>query len=886
MTKKTTRFVRPIIWLLATGLCAAVLTLAGTYLYLNPQIPPAESYRNVKLETPLRIYSEDRSLLAEFGTRRVVPVSHAEIPPLLINAVLDTEDKRFYSHNGIDLISLLNDVIELALTQKISSGASTITMQLARNISFSLEQTFIRKFKEMLLALKIEQELNKDEILTLYLNVVPFGKRAYGIQAASMTYFGKPLNQLNLPQLAMLAGIPQAPEAGNPVNGPERALRRRNLVLGRMLAQNSISDAEYQAAINTPITAKVHNQELDLYAPYIAEWVRQQLSVQFKTDLYTGGYEVFTTINAKLQKSAIESVRKGLIAYDKHHGYRGAENHYDTGELFTIDKSIQEGAISEPLDTSIPEHGTRRLHNLAGNEQFQSILTLLKDHPTRGGLQAALVTQVNERSLTLLFADGRFESMPWQGMSWARPYVDVDTLGPRPQIAADILSKGDIVRVYLKEDIWQLTQLPDVQGALISLDPDNGNIKALVGGFDFKLNQFNHALQAARQPGSGLKPFVYSSAIANGITPSDTFMDAPLVFNDSNLETTYRPKNDGGRYNGPTRLREALYRSINLVSIRVLLKVGAGKVLSHIGKFGFDTSNFPRNTQLAIGGGTITVTPIEMATAYAVLANEGYLIEPNIITEIRSLAGGTVWKANYPKVCDPCTETSMPTTETNTTILQLSDSQDAMQQNQTPDPELAILDNGTISTPIKNEEVQGDQQLAAIEIQEPIIPAKRVVSKGNVFIVNSMLQDVIRRGTGVRANRAFERKDLSGKTGTTNEADTWFNGYNRDLVTSTWVGFSDGRALGEGEYGSNRPLPIWIDYMLVALKNTPETSREQPEGVVSFKVDPKTGEMARPDQTGAIFEYFLSGNPPKANSGVSGPIDSNNSDQVAPEDIF
>ncbi len=860
---------------MATGLCAAVLTLAGTFLYLDPQIPSAVSYRNVKLETPLRIYSENNALLAEFGTRRVIPVNREDIPPLLISAVLDTEDKRFYSHSGIDLISLLNDVIELVLTQEISTGASTITMQLAKNVSFSLEQTFIRKFKEMLLALKIEQELSKDEILTLYLNLVPFGKRAYGVQAASLTYYGKPLDELNLPQLAMLAGIPQAPEAGNPINGPERALRRRNVVLDRMYSQGSISREMYEQAIAAPITAQVYSRELDLDSPYLAEWVRQQLLERYPDDLYTGGYEVFTTIDSRLQKAAVDSVRKGLIGYDRNHGYRGAEEQFDleeygyTGEFI----ALEEIATETVQEQEVPD-------------RYEALLAILDAHPERGGLQSAMVLKVGEQSFSMLLADGEVHTMPWQGMSWARLYVDVNSKTGSPDSASDVVRPGDLIRVYKLEDTWRLSQLPEVQGALVSLNPNNGNIKALVGGFDFNQNQFNHVLQATRQPGSGLKPFVYSAAIANGVTPSDIFMDAPLVFSDSNLETIYRPKNDGGRYNGPTRLREALYRSINLVSMRVLLKVGAGTVLNHVSKFGFDTSNFPRNTQLAIGGGTIEVTPMQMALAYSVLANEGYRIEPNIITRVIRQGDGTIYRASHPVVCDPCESKSEIKSEAEGGVnietqpgkINSEEIQSTAERSGNPDSpteELSRLGTETA----ENED--------SAESPEPeLIPAQSVVDKSNVFIVNSMLQDVIRRGTGVRANRAFKRRDLSGKTGTTNEADTWFNGYNRNLVTTTWVGFSDGRPLGDGEYGSNRPLPIWIDYMQEALKDTPETTRQQPEDVISLKIDPRTGERARPGQSDAIFEYFLKQYPPRANTLNNRRTGGEDEGELIADDIF
>ena len=656
MTPRSRRVIARIMWLGLAGLCATVLSLAGVYLYLDPQIPEAESYRHVKLETPLRVYTADRQLIAEFGERRLIPLTMDQVPPLFVRALLDTEDKRFYQHDGIDYISLANDTLELAFNREIRSGASTITMQLARNISFSLEQTFIRKFKEMLLALKIEQELSKDEILELYMNVVPFGKRAYGAQAGALTYYGKRLDRLTLPQLAMLAGIPQAPTAGNPVNGPERALRRRNVVLKRMLVQNSITESQYQQATAAPISARIYDRDLDVPAPFPAEWVRAELIPRYP-DLYTGGYEVVTTINGDLQRTATTALRAGLTSYDTRHGYRGPEQ--QLGELTQAE-----------------------------------YLNVLKGSKSFGGLEPAVVTAVDEQSAELLRANGESARLDMDAMTWARPYTDVDTLGERPKVPADVVAVGDLIRIRaigeheadnpsefageseqgtgdgsessaasepaaeppIEETVWELAQLPDIQGALVSLNPQTGAVLALEGGFDFSMNQYNHALQAARQPGSGFKPFVYAAALHHGVTPASIFMDAPLVFNDQNLESQYRPGNDNNRYNGPTRLRVALFRSINLVSMRVLLDVGAGNVMDYVRSFGFDTESFPRNTQLAIGGGTMAVTPLEMANAYAVFANGGWQVQPHIVDRVLDLEGQTIFEAHYPVVCDPCDE--------------------------------------------------------------------------------------------------------------------------------------------------------------------------------------------------------------------------------------
>jgi penicillin-binding protein 1A len=805
-SRSRTRFVS-IMWFVWTAVCGAVLSLAAAFLYLNPQIPTAETYRHVRIETPLRVFAHGGELMAEFGERRVIPLKITDVPPLFIRALLDTEDKRFYSHGGVDFISLLNDSIELALNREIRSGASTITMQLAKNISFTPEQTFIRKFKEMLLALKIERELTKDEILELYFNVVPFGKRAYGAQAAAFTYYGRPLNQLDVAQLAMLAGIPQAPTAGNPINGPERAMKRRNLVLLRMLEQGSITQEQYDVAVNSPNTATVHERDLDIAAPFAAEWVRRQLVSRYGADVYSSGYEALTTIDARLQAVATKAVRDGVFLYDRRHGFRGPVAH-----------------IELPA-----EPDARRI----------AIQVALVPFPPHVGLDAGVVVSVGQDSFSAMRANGETVSIENIGFKWARRLIDANSRGEAPGKAADVVAPGDVVWLKRFQEGWGLSQMPDIQSAFVAMNPADGAVKAIVGGFDFSANQYDHALQAARQPGSGFKPFIYSAAIDAGITPATIFMDAPLVFEDENLETTYRPKNDGGRYNGPTRLREALYRSINLVSIRVLLAVGAGPVLDYVKRFGFDTTDFPRNTQLAIGGGTIGVTPIQMARAYATFANGGYLIDPNILTEVKNIAGESIYKPRYPVVCPEC-------------------------------PAATSLD--------------GVDAVPAVA-PDAVIPAPRVIDERNAFIMNSMLQDVIKRGTAIRA-RSLERNDLAGKTGTTNEADTWFNGYQKNLVATVWVGFSDHRPVGDNEYGSNSPLPIWIDFMKAALDGVPEEVRQQPPGVVTLKIDPRSGEPAALDQQNAIFEYFLAEHTPSGRATNSSSRDQETKQTVQPVDLF
>lgn len=799
-------------WTAWTLFCGIWLTLAGVFLYLNPQIPDAETYRHVRLETPVRVFTADGALIAEFGERRRIPITLGQVPHHFINALLDTEDKRFHQHRGIDFISLTNDTFgligSLLADGSLGPGASTITMQLARNISFSLERRFLRKFKEMLLALKIERELTKDEILELYINEMPFGKRAYGAEAAARTYYGKPLRELHLPQLAMLAGVLQAPTAGNPINGPERALRRRNLVLSRMRSQGSISEAEYSEATAAPISAKVHGRALDVPAPFPAEWVRQTLLGRIP-DLYTGGYEVYTTLDGRLQATATEALRKGLIAYDRRHGYRGPEAQF---------------------------------------ENLEEALAALAERPAYGGLAPAAVVAINEEqaAVKVRLAAGDDVELPLAGLRW-RPYVGVNALGPRPQAVGDVLSVGDLIRLEGTDEGWRLAQLPAIQGALVSMDANTGAVLALDGGFDFHMNQFNHALQAARQPGSGFKPFVYSAALDAGVTPASIFMDAPLVFDDANLESQYRPDNFDSRYKGPTRLREALYRSINLVSMRVLMRVGASRTLRYVRRFGFDTSTFPRNTQLAIGGGTMAVTPIDMVAAYAVFANGGRLVQPHIVKRVLDLGGDVVFEPTYPVVV-------------------------AAGEAEEAPPEAPAVEPANL------------QELLADAPE----PAPQAIDERNAFIMHQMLKDVVRRGTGRRA-RTLERSDLAGKTGTTDDAaDTWFNGFTPEVATTVWVGFTDHSPLGEREYGSSTPLPIWIDYMREALKGRPELRPPQPPGVLSMKINPATGALAASGQRDAIFEYFLAEHAPQADADQRRDANGENGARrdLQPEDLF
>ncbi|MEE4361065.1 MAG: PBP1A family penicillin-binding protein [Pseudomonadales bacterium] len=823
-----------------TLLSGMVMGIAGIYLYLDPQVPDAATYREIRLQTPLRVFTADGRFIAEFGERRRIPLRMEEFPEPFVRAVLDTEDKRFYSHKGIDYIPLIRSMILLlANPGEIPPGGSTITMQLARNISFTLEQTFLRKFKEMLLAVKLERELTKDEILELYLNVIPFGKRAYGAEAAALTYYGKPLAELDVAQWAMLAGIPQAPSIGNPVNGPERALRRRNLVLANMLEQGSIDRATYETSVARPITATVHDRLREVDAPWVAEWARQEVLALYGTGAYEDGLEVYTTIDSRDQLAANAAVRAGLTAYDRRHGYRGPER--------VLDGPTGEG----PLDV----------------ETLEAWRLAVAETPTVGDERPAAVLSVGEAGFEALLGDGTRIEVPLEHLRWARPYIDVNTRGRRPDTPGDLVTSGQLVRVTQREDGWHLGQLPEVQGALVALHPADGAIRALVGGFDFDANQFNHATQATRQPGSNFKPFVYAAALDAGITPASIYMDAPLVFEDDNLEGLYRPKNDNGNFGGPTRLRTALYRSVNLVSMRVLLDVGAGRVIDYASRFGFDTRTFPRNLQLAIGGGTMALTPLDMARAFAVFANGGYRVDPWLVERVIRNGDGELYVAQPPTVCDAACEADE--------ARRLS-APDAVAASASADEPAGEVDAEARADAEAPPDAEGGAPQAPSRARPK---APRAIDARVAYIMDSLLGDVIRYGTGRRA-RSLERGDLAGKTGTTNAADTWFSGYQRELAATVWVGFSDNRPLGDNEFGSNAALPIWIDLMDTALAGVPEYRAEQPPGIVQMPIDPATGLAALPNQDDSMLEIFLAEHAPVPADTVA------QEPEASPESIF
>lgn len=777
----------------------AALVVAGLYLYLEPQLPAVDTLRDARLQQPLRVYSADGELMAEFGEYRREPISYEEIPERLRQAFVAAEDEHFYSHPGVDHLGMARAVLHLVRHREIGPGGSTITMQVARNFFLSREQTYLRKLNEILLAFKIERELSKEEILELYVNKIYLGQRAYGIGAAAQIYYGKSPDELDLAQLAMIAGLPKAPSAANPVSNPERALQRRAYVLRRMAETGLITAEEMAEASTQPITAVLHRVRPGLSAPFVAEMARAYAFERFGEEAYTEGYRVYTTIDSRLQRQADEALRSNLMAYDRRHGYRGPEAEHD----------LDGHATEEDWDELLS--GVRRV----------------------GGLLPALVVEVDRSAdrARVYLGRGEYTELTGADVRWARPYINQSAVGEQPGNVADVLAPGHRIRLQVVRDEdedgnsverFRFAQVPDIEGSLISMSPSSGAVVALAGGFDFGRSQFNRAVQALRQPGSSFKPFIYSAALERGFTPASVVNDAPVVLEDNTLDRAWRPENYTRRFYGPTRVREALAQSRNLVSIRVLRDIGVPYAAGFLERFGFPSPRMSPGLSLALG--SAEVTPLELTAGYAVFANGGYRVEPYLVSRIESVDGEVVFRAMPALVCEDCAGMEL-------------------------DGDLEVAAAGTRQV--------GDA------LARHFRPAERAIPASNAYLMTSMMQDVIRNGTGQRAQQ-LGRGDIAGKTGTTNDLrDAWFAGYNRHLVTTAWVGFDESRNMGRGETGSRAALPMWIDFMRAALQDVPEEAPPRPSGLVSARIDPESGLLTSADNPRAIFELFQEGAVPE-----------------------
>ena len=843
------------------GLC---VSLAGMYLYLAPNLPPVESLKETHYQIPLRIYSQDGELIGEFGEKRRSPITYDDIPQPFIDAILSAEDDRFYSHGGVDIKGLLRAVTQLVQSGEIQGGGSTITMQVARNFFLTREQVFTRKFNEILLALQIERELTKAEILSLYLNKIYLGNRAYGIQAAAQIYYGKNINELSLAQFAMIAGLPKAPSAYNPIANPSRALIRRDWILSRMRDLGHINQTQYAEAVEQPITAKNHGSVVSTDAPYVAEMARKEMINRYGLAAYTDGYQAYVTVDSRLQKTAQQAIINGLESYDQRHGYRGPEASFTataTGEenlpLSALAANPETTPNNNLGDNQATEKDTLLLFNSASYDR-EAWVKQLQALPTYANRHPAVVTKVGDEHIEALLGNNEFIRLDkHQGLEKIRPFINENRRGQSYTSIKEFLKPGDVIRVKQDQDHWVFTQIPQAQGALISLNPKNGAIRAMVGGYDFSQSHYNRAVQAARQPGSNFKPFIYSIALENGFTPATVVNDAPIVFDDANLEDTWRPENSTGKFYGPTRLRKALYNSRNLVSIRVLRNVGISTTIKELARFGFNTRQFPHDLSLALGSSALT--PLEVAAGYAILANGGYRVEPFLVERVLR-DGELISLARPDTVCDKQCQEEKQLAQMETDL-----ARSIAEQNTGPDTSyVATAEESVIETSSPKEDYdQATDGVLALE-EQPLPEAARVMDERTNYLINSMLRDVITRGTGTQA-KSLKRSDLAGKTGTSNgPTDAWFSGYNSHLVATTWIGFDQNQNLGTREFGGSAALPVWIDFMRDALRGVPEELPRQPDGIVSVKINPDTGERALPGDPDGIFEFFREEMAPRA----------------------
>ena len=765
--------------------CAALWWLAGLYLYLSPNLPDADTLRDVKLQTPMKVMSNDGRLIGQFGEQKRSPLGFDEIPSDFVNALLAAEDDQFFEHGGVDLLGLARAVSELIATGRKRSGGSTLTMQVARNYALTLEQTFLRKFNEILLALEVERVLTKEEIFELYVNRIFLGHRSYGFEAAAQTYYGKSLSELSLPQHAMLAGIPKAPSRNNPLSNPERAKIRRDWILGRMASLGMIDEAARDNSRASPVVATYSGLRVEVEADYIAEMVRKEMLSRFGNGAYSDGYVVYTTVDGNAQLAARQALINGLRTYDKRHGWRGPER--------------QLPPLEEEEESQLQERWRLALAEM----------------PVIVDLVPAIVTEIDETGANVLSKSGQQQRLQWQDdLKSIRRYRTENLTSSTAESIEDLLSVGDLIRIEQdpEKGTYRLAQVPRAQAALVALNPSDGAIRALVGGMGFELSKFNRATQARRQPGSNFKAFLYAAALEHGITPATLINDAPIVLDNLSSDEIWRPENDSGRFYGPTRLRNALTYSRNLVSIRVLQRLGLNRFIDYVEQMGFNTEGMARNLTLALG--THAYTPLDIAAGYAIVANGGFRVEPYLIARIEDATGNVIYEADPWVACPACGEIGPKDKE----ALRMED----------------------ILQPVNS------------DIRE----APQVMDPRASYLMSSMLGDVIKRGTGRRA-RVLERSDIAGKTGTTNgPRDAWFSGFSPDLVATSWVGFDDYSLLGKREFGGTAALPIWIDFMREALPKE-QSSPSMPSGVVRLRIDRKTGRRVTGTPEGSVYEYFF-----------------------------
>ncbi|MGR6832467.1 penicillin-binding protein 1A [Aliivibrio wodanis] len=796
--------------LIATLVCIilGVTTIFGFYQYVKPELPDVATLKDVQLQTPMQVYSRDGKLIAQFGEKRRIPLKLEEMPPHLLEAIIATEDSRFYSHYGFDPIGITRAAFVVLASGSAKQGASTITQQLARNFFLSNEKKYMRKIKEIFIAVHIEQLLTKQEILELYLNKIYLGYRSYGVGAAAHVYFGKEIGQLTLGEVAIIAGLPKAPSTMNPIYSVDRATTRRNVVLARMLDEGYITQQEFDDAKAEVIISKYHGAEIELQAPYIAEIARAWMVNKYGEEAaYTSGMNIYTTVDSKMQAAANKSSIDNLLAYDERHGFRGAVK-----------------TVWEPKATPLDE---------------DAITKHLRNEPSYGELMPAVVLSVKGKTATVDIKNTGIATIPWDGLKWARRFKTDKRQGPAPRRAADILAAGEQVYVRplsqettddVTTTVWKLSQVPAANTAFVAMDPTDGAITSLVGGFNFVHNKFNRATQSVRQVGSSIKPFIYSAALYHGKTLASLVNDAPINTWDQSQGTAWRPKNSPPTYVGPARLRIGLAQSKNVMAVRVLREVGLDETIDYLTRFGFKKEDIPHSETIALGAGSLT--PVQMAQGFSVFANNGYYVEPYYIDHINGPFGDEVYKATPKTICQS----------------------DCSQQNDDDSPY-----------------------------------AKKVISAQNAFLVKQMMYSNIWgggswskgtgwNGTGWRA-QVLKRRDIGGKTGTTNDSvDAWYNGYGPNVVATVWVGFDNpSHRLGYttkndnmtkeemstgGEAGGKTAIYAWVNFMRVALDGVPEESQRLPANIIKVKIDRETGLLTNKNDETSMWEYFAGGTEP------------------------
>ncbi|MBA0214050.1 peptidoglycan glycosyltransferase/peptidoglycan DD-transpeptidase MrcA [Pectobacterium brasiliense] len=829
------KFVKYLLILAVSCILLGAASIYGLYRYIEPQLPDVATLKDVRLQTPMQVYSADGELIAQFGEKRRIPLKLDQVPPELVHAFIATEDSRFYDHHGVDPVGIIR-AASIALTSgHASQGASTITQQLARNFFLSPERTLIRKIKEVFLAIRIEQLLTKDEILELYLNKIYLGYRAYGVGAAAQVYFGRPVDQLTLSEMAMIAGLPKAPSTFNPLYSYDRAVARRNVVLARMKDENYITQSQYDAARNEKLVANYHAPDISFSAPYVAEMARQEMVKRYGEDAYNDGYKVYTTVTKKLQTAAQDALRNNILAYDMRHGYRGPSK-----VLWKVGEGVWDQA---------------------------KMIAALKALPVYGPLYPAIVTSTTADNAIAILSDGSNIALPMAGMRWARAYRSDTQQGPTPKRVTDVVQAGQQVWVRKVNDDWWLAQVPDVNSAIVSLNPKNGAIEALVGGFDFNQSKFNRATQALRQIGSNIKPFLYTAAMDKGLTLATILNDVPITRWDAGAGSDWRPKNSPATYDGPIRLRQGLGQSKNVVMVRAMRAMGVDYAADYLQRFGFPAQNIVHTESLALGAASFT--PLQVVRGYAVMANGGYLVDPYLISKIENEVSGTVFTATPKVVCDTCNLPLVYGETPRSPVLATTNVEDVATSNEAPpvglpQPELEPV------TP------EAAQQSAA----QPYAP--HVINTPLSFLIKDALNSNVFgepgwMGTGWRAGRDLKRRDIGGKTGTTNSSkDAWFSGYGPNLVTSVWIGFDDHRRdLGASsasgvikdqisgyEGGAKSAQPAWDDFMKAALDGVPEQPLTPPPGIVSVVIDRSSGKLSNGGGN-SRSEYFIDGTQPK-----------------------